>query len=48
MYEANIDTIKFSVSVLNQLKKKGQIDIHNKLTNAGLSSLSDSSLKLLL
>jgi hypothetical protein len=48
MYETNIDTIKFSVSLLNQIKKKGLIEIQNKLVNSGLSSLNDSNLRLLI
>jgi len=48
MYETNIDTIKFTVSLLDQLKKKGLIDTKNKLINSGLSSLTDPTLKLLI
>ena len=48
MQEADIDTIKFCVFLINKLKKNEKIDVSNKLIKAGLESIKNGGLKVLI
>jgi aryl carrier-like protein len=48
MQEADIDTLKFCVSLINKLKKQEVIDVNNKLIKAGLESIRNDALKVLI
>lgn len=48
MQAKNIDTLKFSLSLLHKLKNYESIDINNRLINIGISSITSKQLKLLI